>query len=620
MIALASLLFVAAFGTVATAIGWPPVIALDRARTMSTAERSLIAFLIGSLLVHFAVWAVGSVRYDVASMSILAVIVAAAALPGLRAYPWRSLQCACGRGLEIARSDRWSALLLLIGAALVVNAMIGALAPPSDYDGLNYHLSLPKLDLERGFIGSGDVDPFGYMPALAEMIYRLALALIGPEAAQLIHALFGVATGVGSGLLVRRWGFGPSVSAGAAILFWSIHIVAWESGTTYVDMALAAFSVGALISYLAWRDAPTVSGMFVFGAMIGGAIGVKYHGFAVALAFGAVMLIELAKRPKLLGVMAVGPAVALLSTLPFLVRNYVAIGQPFYLLFDSRALWTYRLQWGVGRSPWNLLTVAWDLSVYPSRYFDGQQLGTPFLAAFAPLSVLSSRFAVRMWPVVVMLAAYAIQWFWLLSQQVRFLAPVLPIFAAFAAIGAAAAWSYVRDNLPARSAFLAVSGTLVGLQALIIGAHTVIRWPVALGLMEPMTYFTKVPSIQGSQYSTCQFISEHLHAGERFLFLVSLRSYYCPQAAMMRSLPQLESAELGRYLEAHHIKFIVVQTVTESRDNAEGEVHRDPVNTQLADTPLGRAIRAARPVFTDAFAITFDAAPVIASLRGSTAS
>jgi hypothetical protein len=615
--ALVPIIFALMFALIAIGLGWPIIARCDSRRLLVGAERVLAAFLVGALLLHFAVWAAGVFRYDAASMAALMLISGAASLAGLRSVPWLQARHTLRHLVRLARDDLWFAALLVLCVGLILNGIIAGLAPPSDYDGLNYHLSLPKFDLERGFIAPGDADPFGYLPPLMEMLYRLALPLVGASGAQLIHGLFGVAAAAGTALLIRRWQFGHVAAAVGALMFLGVRFVVWEFGTTYVELALAAYTVAALVVYMIWRDASSPGLMVLFGILIGGNIGVKYHGFPISIAFGALMAADVLQRSERLRSVIIGPAVAALMIVPFLIRNYVAVGNPLYLVWGddplTKELGGYHAFLGAGRSVWDFLRAPWDISIYGSHYFDGQFIGAPYLLAFAPLCLLAVSRLRGSAPAAIMAAVYFIEWFWLLSQQVRFLAPIFPIFAAFAAAGASIAWSLLPTGRLVRAVFAGMIALFIGLQSLFVGAYVLIRLPAATGLMDEMSYLTKIPTIQGSHYASCKFISDNLGAAERFVWLPALRSYYCPQAAMLRPLPNLEATPLADYLEEQGIRYVAIQTITEARELALGGPSRQPA---LAAGPIPRtALQPIPPAFSEPFVNVYDADKVIDALR-----
>jgi len=85
-------------------------------------------------------------------------------------------------------------LALYLTAMLVLTLLI-ALAPPTDWDGLFYHLTFPRLYLERGRIVAVTDVPHQFFPGMMEMLFTAAMAVQGDVAAKLLHGRAGVSRG-----------------------------------------------------------------------------------------------------------------------------------------------------------------------------------------------------------------------------------------------------------------------------------------------------------------------------------------------------------------------------------------------------------------------------------------
>ena len=277
MMWLANLTFAAALCVIALGLGLWAMAALDSASRITGGARLMAGLLIGFLLLHFAIWAVGTWRYDRATMAATLLAAAVPAWLGLRRFDWAAAVQGVAALGDWARRDRSAAAALLLLVALVLAGILGGLAPPSDFDGLNYHLALGKFDLERGFIRPWDLNILGYFPALSEMLDRAALALTGPEAAQVVNGIVAAATAVLLATLARQGGASPGAALLAAILYLALRSVAWESGTSYVELMLAAYTLAAFAVLEVWRRASTPGIAVIFGLLIGGAINTKYH-------------------------------------------------------------------------------------------------------------------------------------------------------------------------------------------------------------------------------------------------------------------------------------------------------------------------------------------------------
>ena len=93
------------------------------------------------------------------------------------------------------RTDSWAKLMLacvLLAAAL---NFAGALAPPFEYDELEYHLGALAEYQRAGRIVFLPHNFYSNMPQLTEMLYLLAKTTTSDIAAKLLHWLFGLLAG-----------------------------------------------------------------------------------------------------------------------------------------------------------------------------------------------------------------------------------------------------------------------------------------------------------------------------------------------------------------------------------------------------------------------------------------
>jgi len=205
-------------------------------------------------------------------------------------------------------------------------------------------------------------------------------------------------------------------------------------------------------------------------------------------------------------------------------------------------------------------------------------------------------------------AVYFVLWFFLLSQQVRFLLPVAPLLCFAAAVGAVAMWQIVRPSAVARAGFVVVAVLLALGQAAYLGATVMMRAPVILGLMDVTNYFTRVPTIQGSNYVPCRYITERLKPGETYMLAVTLRSYYCPQAAIVAIDTNVAPREIANAMAEKRVRYLFVQTANERRNNPDGTTSRGEIDLPTLLGPVvARALTRTTPVFRDEFTAIYDA-------------
>lgn len=195
--------------------------------------------------------------------------------------------------------------LSLLIAQLLVN-LVGALGQELGYDALWYHLTLPKIWLQKHeliFI-SGTHFKYSVMPMLTEMFY-----FIFPG--KLIHYLFGILTLITTYKISRSW---------LAVLILSSNLVFnWEQTSAYIDLARAFFETMALYMFLQNK-------IYKSAIMLGFAISTKLLALGSLPIFWLLIIlkyknIKLTIRYTLITILIVSP---------WLIRAYISTGNPIY--------------------------------------------------------------------------------------------------------------------------------------------------------------------------------------------------------------------------------------------------------------------------------------------------
>ena len=595
-------------------------------------ERAALSFLASWYFVYLAVSVFGVVRLDwVLAAGIGVILIAGATIGAQHFFSDGKEWLVCFRAEWAAAGWVGRALILAVFAVGCAGLLQG-MAPPNTFDSLSYHLALPKGDVEAGFVGvPWERNPiFAFFPAYGPHLSRIAL-IIDPtgDLAQLMHgsvSLFGAVGVVG---LARRIGVPAPGGALAALLFLGNRVVVWQMGSTEVDAPLASLVALSLMAYLAWHQQRHISLAVLFGVLSGLMVVVKYHGLVLCLAFAPFVLWHLI-QDRFVNWRAISLAVgsATLIVLPHIVRNTILVGNPLFPLFNQvfnpdQVLFfeDINLSFGTGRRIVDLILAPWMLSIHPMTYFDGMMMGTPYLLALAPLALMHKRKLNNCAPLVVTAFAYGILWFWLLSQQVRFLMHILPVLAVFSSIGLLAMYA------PPLSRFVKVmQGGLIGVlvlgQGMFVAAYALLRLPPALGLANDAYYLSKTPTMDGAFYEECRYISDNLHPSERYFSLLTPHSFYCPQANAVvgdvgrsretflyphKDSAQLE-AEVARAFVAADFRLVVIGTAREDRLNKDGKRVLVPVSYQNSAVGkiVAEAVASLAPLKQGKYAAVYD--------------
>jgi hypothetical protein len=167
----------------------------------------------------------------------------------------------------------FSKLLVMIVSFIVLLRLLEALAPPTNFDALVYHLWLPSRFLEVGKFVFTPENPFWGMPLSAELLYTWAMALGGPETAAVLGWFIGVLTlagvvGIGNRINPRAgWVATAALMAGETLS----SSLAWA----YVDWGTALMACALIIAIDAWGQRRSRSLLIAAGLLAGFAFGFK---------------------------------------------------------------------------------------------------------------------------------------------------------------------------------------------------------------------------------------------------------------------------------------------------------------------------------------------------------
>ena len=637
---MASLAFVGGLGLICLGLGMPIVNRCDRAALLSILERCLIAFGTGALIIQLCIWGLGSYRLSASSMWGLMLICGLVALWRLVQLPWRPWAAALKLRVVRLGQNRIDLGFAFIFVALCANTLIAGLAPPADYDGLNYHLTLPKRDIEFGRILQPDAVNYinDLFPAFMGHFNRLALATVGDTAAQVFHGFFGIITAGGIYCLVRRARFGGRAGLIAGILFLSTRTIVWEAGTSHNELALSAYTILAVILIAVWIEHPRWGLAVLFGLMGAAAVYVKYLALPLAFALALSVAPRMFESKTRFYQIIVGFMLAALIFTPFMIRQYILTGNPISPLFpdifsdDPSFRLGEHLAFGAGtvgldRNLTGLVQSFWEAFVHPAK-FDGFQLGAPVFLMFMPLVIIRWRNLKPLIPAAIVMLVYYVVWFFFLSQQVRFLIPIIPIMCVFAAVGFVAGIEALKPKRWARGLFGGVFAMALTVQAMYVGVYAMLRGPVIFGRMDIETYLTTTPSMDGAMYQSCRYLTDNLKPSEQFISFSGLHSYYCPQAAAVYNAfnderppiplilaikfdayPKYSAAVLADKMVASNVRFVLIRFMAQA--------HLLKFRWGDMISPL---LPALTPMFRGKNAAIYDAHEIVQALRSAAAS
>lgn len=439
---------------------------------------------------------------------------------------------------------RWARFLVILIAAFLGMALLHALAPPTAYDALNYHLLAPKRYLEAGRILAQPDNHFLGFPQGVEVLYGLAMGLFGRDtAAAPLHYAFGffglLAMG---GFLKRRADLNTAYLAVALLM--SAFSLWLLFGWPYVDLAM--FTYGALaLSLLEWWDkSKSTQSLVLLGIIAGLALGVKYTGVGLLLALGFYLLWNAPRQ-----IIRNGLILGLVAGLVFLLwalKGFLLYQNPVYpfafggLNWDSGRAYTFSTPGtGLLGSP-----DAWQLAILPfaATVFGVEKAGTysftvgPWLLT-APLLLIpgwrwlsdSERKLARS----VLLFALPILLFWVglaslsaIGVQTRLVLMGLPAAAVLAALGFSSLSKWPRK--PLDISFIARALLVLTLTfALLDAVRDTARIRAAPYLMATLSRTDYRRTNLGVYVDAMQQLAT-LPEGSQVRFMYEQRTYDCP--------------------------------------------------------------------------------------------
>lgn len=237
---------------------------------------------------------------------------------------------------------RWIRFGLLTLLVPLLIAFLLALCPPTDADGIGYHLTAPRRWLQEGRITYLPTFTYTSSPMGFQMLYLLGLAVWSDTAAKLFNYLAGLLSFLTLYALGRRL-------RDANVGFFSASLFLFGLGgilgtieqftNSYVDMGLTQQICAAYLAWLLWSRLGSRGWMLCCALCAGFAASFKLTGSFVGLVFSAAAVAQLRHEKRGWG-SAIGRGVlflllALLPVAPWLIRAWLQTGNPVYPLLSG---------------------------------------------------------------------------------------------------------------------------------------------------------------------------------------------------------------------------------------------------------------------------------------------
>lgn len=486
--------------------GWHPILEL----ALGAATAALALLLLGSL---------GLFRVAVLQIAGAGLIVF-----GVKSWIYRRNFLPHG---DDAFRGLWAGVAAGLLAYLAWNAVVHALAPPTDIDVLKYHLVLPELYLRSNQVEAIPWQVFSHWPQSMEMLYSLALVFHSDAAAALLH------TGV-CGLIVlltyrlarEEFGLDATAATVAACLLASQPVLIREAGAAMTDGTLALFYLLSCACLRRWHNEKDLAWLKLAGLMAGAAAAVKLH--------GAILLVGLAGWLTLSAILRAAPGglrnvgvfflwAAVFAT-PWYAKEWISSGNPVWpflpKLFGGR--------WGAAAVAALISPEAVTLNYH--WIFIGEGAAFLLIPAGAALAWAAWR---RERPAAVGYLAPALLYLPAAATAISFWRYMLPFYPALALV---AGWGFSRAAREGRLARgLAVVFLAFGLSGVVRATYNNELFPV-IGLRSKLkpdlspreAYLSR--ALTGHDFTRA--VNAALRQTDRVLLIAENRGYYLTREYM----------------------------------------------------------------------------------------
>jgi hypothetical protein len=471
---------------------------------------------------------------------------------------------------------------------------------------MTHHLAIPRVYARAGRIFEFPMALYSYYPMLLDMLFTPWVVWGFDFVPKLIHALFGFLTSLALyAYLSRRM----NVVYGLLGLFFflSVPAVLRLSHWAYVDLGITFYSTAALLCFVRWREDREDKRWLALAALSAGfAVSTKPNGLVVLLVVFFLLVFSLGGEPrkrfaKMASATAFFGVLALLPFMPWLIKNYLQTGNPFFphlgWLFpgyaggDTAAAPSY-VEIGIfARREFLYGENYWQIATLPLRVFFLGQDDNPqyFDGVLSPLLILLLPWAFKgkwreekkvFFSFALLFLAYAI---FLVDLRVRYVLVIVPPLVVLLVYSVFNIYLGIK-----RPAYL-FAGLLF-----FAGAHLVYLYryfrevaPVryVLGQESRDAYLARMLA----EYPAFQYINrETPRRAKIYLLFVGRRAYYCERdyfhdggdlpgvlTGAIRSAK--EPADIGRRLQEKHLTHLLVREELLSRflrDNLTPAQHR----------------------------------------------
>jgi len=290
-------------------------------------EETLLAFYAGAACLSLAVFALSAagLAYKGVFLALGLLVISLVVTRGA----WHD------RGEPLAPLPRlWKWFFGLLFALFFLVYFTNAMTPERSPDGAAYHLGLVARYLREHGFRRLTTNMYANLSQGVEMLFLFAFAFGRHSAAALVHFAFLATLPLAMLAWARREGFSTAGATGALLIF--LSPVFGKDGTcAYIDVAVAGILFALFYLLQIWERERTAALLVPVGLLAGFAYAAKYTAFlALPFALGFVGWRLWRERKPLIKPLLIVSACAALLILPWMVKNWLWVDNPFSPFFN----------------------------------------------------------------------------------------------------------------------------------------------------------------------------------------------------------------------------------------------------------------------------------------------
>jgi hypothetical protein len=450
---------------------------------------------------------------------------------------------------------------------ILITFLIIGFSPPIDIDSLNYHLTLPKKDIEYGKIIVNGWNESEYMPMFLENFLRLFLLFGNETIGHQFNFFLLIFNSLLIYLICKKLKFEKKVAILAVLFFLLIKGNMWLVTTTHNELLLTFFLLITFSNYLSFAKSRNKENLFFMSLGITGMLYTKYHGIIFSLIITLLTIFNFFYKKLKINIyqflIIILPGILFL---PIMIRNYYLVGDPFFPLFKFYDALGGSKAYGYSTNLLSLFFSPIEFTLFPNKYFDGNYLGVPYLIflLYSSILIIGSVNLKKFGSLLIISLFYYVFWFYGLSQQVRYL---IPVFALLSILCSFTFFKIIKNFETKRIKIIFIIIFIIFLfnQLIFLSIYALQKGPVALGFVNKKDYLTNYPDTDYAFYGSCSFLNKNIKNNNYVAVSIYL-PYYCPQKKSLRvendfffKKNNLSKNDIKSYIVSKNIKYIFIQ-------------------------------------------------------------